>query len=171
MSRQPLSSFIRSYVERHSEVVVSTPEDEIDQFKSDLDELYGSVETWLSEAMKAGDVRVSREFVEITEATAGAYEMDRLRIEIGTSAVMEITPVGRFIVGAKGRADLTLVGSTEPSYRLVLLSDETGHSRWMMTSRPRGMAPTVLDQACFESAFRALLEVEPLNPARSGAGF
>ncbi len=70
-----------------------------------LHALYGRIEEMLADSGCAGDVRVEKFEVELTEEFVGSYRAPALRIWIGNESV-SLIPMGMMIVNAYGRVDL-----------------------------------------------------------------
>ena len=70
-----------------------------------LERFMECIKSWLEQPEKEGLVEVNEKKVEIIEEKIGKYEAPALELLIGGESV-EITPVGRFIIGASGRVDI-----------------------------------------------------------------
>lgn len=86
-----------------------------------LEAFMNDIRKWLSKQEEDGVVQIKREEIEIREDHLGSYQAPQLRIFIGTSEV-KIQPIGRLIIGAIGRIDIT---SFADSY-IVLRSSDGG---------------------------------------------
>jgi hypothetical protein len=72
-------------------------------FRESLAELYANVDIWLNST----PLRTSREEIELREESSGPYKVEELIIKDVTGAIIaRIMPVGAWVIGAKGRADL-----------------------------------------------------------------
>jgi hypothetical protein len=87
-----------------------------------IDTLYERVEAYLREYIVRGDVEVAYQQDEINEEFLGAYKTKRMTLKIGPQ-VVQLIPIGAFIIGAKGRVDLA--GSLGRCERLLLVGRES----------------------------------------------
>ena len=74
----------------------------IQQLKKFMD----GIKSWLEQPQKEGLIDVVEKEIEITEEHIGKYKAPSLEVIIGTESI-KITPVGRFIIGASGRVDIS----------------------------------------------------------------
>lgn len=71
-----------------------------------LREFMNQIKNWLIQPQKEGLIQVFEKEIEIEEEHFGAYQAPSLELMIGSEKV-KIAPVGRFIIGAKGRVDIS----------------------------------------------------------------
>ncbi len=82
-----------------------------------LNNLYSRMEQYLEKYLKADQIQVTREEIEISEEFLGSYVVEKLTFQIGNEKVVA-QPIGRNVIGASGRVDLIGVRGR---VRLVLL--------------------------------------------------
>ena len=70
-----------------------------------LDELYKTIEQYLSQSIRDGSVSVSYSTQQITEDYIGTYEVREMLLQVGDEKVT-FSPKGRNIAGAGGRVDM-----------------------------------------------------------------
>lgn len=66
----------------------------------------GDVKGWLDQPQKEGLIEIVEREIEISEEHMGKYIAPSLELHIGTECI-KITPVGRSIIGASGRVDIS----------------------------------------------------------------
>jgi hypothetical protein len=101
-----------------------TPQPDLKQRAEWLDairKLYVQIKDWLSEAKAEGLVDYGDADVAITESTLGTYDAPVLQLRFG-ERMMHVRPVGRFVIGAKGRIDM-LLGPNQAM--MIRAADET----------------------------------------------
>lgn len=113
-----------------------------------LEELYAHIKVWLSEPLSLNLLSLEEEPVEINEYKLGPYKATRLVLRTGRDKV-RIEPVGTFIIGARGRVDVTTPGA---SFKLVLGDD----NKWGFLEDDR-IAFRQLDERTFTKALQNLL--------------
>ncbi|TXL67457.1 hypothetical protein FHP05_00060 [Cerasibacillus terrae] len=64
------------------------------------------IKGWLVQNQKEGLIDVAEKEIEITEEHLGKYIVPSLVLTIGSESI-KITPVGRLIIGASGRVDIS----------------------------------------------------------------
>jgi hypothetical protein len=89
----------------------------IDEWKSDLEDLYKMVKDFIKEYLLAEKMALFIEPMMITEEYVGQYDVYALIIKIGKNNI-RLEPIGTLIIGAKGRVDM--IGPTG-KVRLVLV--------------------------------------------------
>ena len=65
-----------------------------------------NIKSWLEPFAKEGLLEILEKKIEIEEEHVGKYEATALEVVVGAER-FKVTPVGRFIVGALGRIDIT----------------------------------------------------------------
>ncbi|WDD93054.1 hypothetical protein Bsp3421_003100 [Burkholderia sp. FERM BP-3421] len=97
--------FVRSHVEAASNEKLDL-ETEKAFWLTRLDELYALVSSSLRQYTDKGNIAVHIEDVDLCEEQLGTYRAKAARIVIGNNLV-RLDPVGTFLVGARGRVDMT----------------------------------------------------------------
>ena len=147
-----------------------------------LRDLYSTMERYLKRYTEAGQIRVKREGVELSEQYLGSYEAEKLTFEIGMEKIVA-KPIGRLMIGATGRVDLIGARGT---LRLVLLekggpairtrieigerieeevsrplipSGEISESGWYIATLPPRVTTTPLSADTFRDALMELSDV------------
>ena len=98
--------FINQQVAKREAEPPVDPDEARRQWKQDLEQFNGMVEEFLREYIDQKKVSLSKITKNMNEEIIGNYEADSLVIEIGTSKVY-FDPVGRYVIGAKGRVDMS----------------------------------------------------------------
>lgn len=113
--------------------LVSMRDDYIGALKS----LFASMRNWLTPGFEKELVHIREESVQIDEEMLGQpYSAPSLRVSFPTvSRVVEIVPVGAFVVGARGRVDLR--SGFQESILLRALRDD-GSFPWCVKVPPKG---------------------------------
>ncbi len=76
----------------------------LDRFLKGIDELYASINSWLS----SYGLPTLTEQIEITEEISGTYKAHKLTIhDEKKETIANIIPVAAWVIGANGRVDLT----------------------------------------------------------------
>ncbi len=116
MAEQEFSEFVK----RKTEQV----QDDIDWAKEkadwlrELDALYARMEEHLRPYTQAGEIRIERTPVQLTEDHLGTYEADKLTFKIGRDRIVA-KPIGTLLIGARGRVDLS---GPRKTVKIVLLA-------------------------------------------------
>ena len=71
-----------------------------------LKEFMDGIKSWLEQPQKDGLIDVVEKEIEIKEEHIGEYKAPSLELIIGAESI-KIMPVGRFIIGANGRVDIS----------------------------------------------------------------
>lgn len=95
------------------------------EWRHAVDDLYRKVLSYLSEYEKDGLITAESTDVTRSEPSLGDYEIAMLTLHMGPRAVV-FSPAARYGVGADGRVDMYVQGSS--SSRVTL--------RWMTAARP-----------------------------------
>lgn len=113
--------------------LVSMRDDYLEEIKS----LFMSIRNWLTPGFEKELVHIRDESVQIDEEMLGQpYSAPALRVSFPTvSRVVEIVPVGAFVVGARGRVDLR--SGVQESILLRALRDDDSFA-WCVKVPPKG---------------------------------
>jgi hypothetical protein len=102
---------------------------EREKWLRDLEELYRQIETFLAQYIKGGTITREYDEIELNEENIGSYRARRMLLRIGRQQVT-LTPVGTFLIGARGRVDL--VGPAGRT-RFVLVDSEASRPQVKVT--------------------------------------
>lgn len=117
------------------------------EWLQEIDQFYQQVRTWVSESETQGRLKVKNERKKIYEDGFGEYPVPVLVIQVnGCSIYLE--PVGRMIVGAKGRIDMR---SKTMQYRFVRLSEG-----WFFAKQKQPIEYEKLTQSLFVELLEGL---------------
>jgi hypothetical protein len=94
-----------------------------------LRELYDQTESFLAEYVKTGGIKINYRDIELNEENIGTYTARQMILRIGRQEIT-MTPVGRLLIGTKGRVD---VQGPAGRTRLVLVDSEASGPRLKMT--------------------------------------
>lgn len=117
------------------------------EWLSAIDDLFGQIKRWVSEAQNEGLLEVTAKKISISEEKLGTYSAPMLVLRTERNTV-ELKPVGALILGAQGRVDMV---STSESFILLYLSSEKG---WVYFNQ----SGQVRQQPLTESLFTELLK-------------
>jgi hypothetical protein len=121
-----------------------------EEWLSAIDNLYASIEGWLSEPVKKALVTLQRRQRPIEEAHLGAYSVDDLVLTVGDENVI-FSPKGTNVVGAQGRVDVR--GEAGESMFVV----QPG-PRWsVVVSRSPTLRTEALDADSFNETMQAVM--------------
>lgn len=106
-------------------------QERLKQWIQQVDALYATVEGWLKELLEEEFKRIEirREMKPLSEEFLGNYEVDKLIISVANRSVV-LDPVGRHIIGARGRVDLYRIGYKADGYMLLLFADDDEKPYW-----------------------------------------
>ena len=79
---------------------------ELKEWEEQLDRFYGMVESFLHSYIEEGKMQRHYGKKQLHEELLGNYQIKSLVIEIGSNRIC-LDPVGTFLIGAKGRVDMT----------------------------------------------------------------
>jgi hypothetical protein len=96
-----------------------------------VNSLYDTVEGWFSGLREQGLMAIERKPTCVYEEYLGDYAIDSLEIGMADKKVI-LEPVGRNVIGARGRIDLYLRGFKADRLLLLRLEDVEGQIRWEM---------------------------------------
>jgi len=120
MARSDFSKF----VEREAAEAASEPinlEAEKSFWLNKLNELYSSIRSYLSEFVDRGQVEIAEGNAVISEELLGAYQVPIMTIKIGRQTI-QLKPIGTFLIGTRGRVDLT---GAKGTVRLILADKDS----------------------------------------------
>ncbi|MCJ2055218.1 hypothetical protein MKL09_01480 [Methylobacterium sp. J-048] len=122
--------------------------------------LYDAIAAWLKPFVDDGGIILERRLKPMHEAATGAYEIERLDIEVGTETV-RLDPMGTVVIGARGRIDMSRLGSGDPLFQVLAgPAEQPGWSIVQPSARSRS---TPLTKESFETALDALLTAYDLG--------
>lgn len=123
----------------------------VDEWRQAVSGLLAELRGHLEDFVARGTVRVEERSATVEEEILGAYVMPALDVAIG-SDVIRIEPVGRNVIGARGRVDI--IG---PLRTARLLRDATGRGKgWTLASPRPSTDMSTLDREAFLSALMAV---------------
>jgi len=79
---------------------------EREEWVADVSALFNDVRQWLEPAIKEGLVRVTSNLRQVSEEYLGTYGISSLTLAMPEGRLVEMIPVGRIVVGARGRVDI-----------------------------------------------------------------
>jgi hypothetical protein len=109
---------------------------ERDEWLGRLKELYDQTESFLSEHIKTGGIKVTYRDIELNEENIGSYRARQMVLKIGRQEIT-MMPVGTLLIGSKGRVDV--VGPAGRT-RLLLVNSEAPSPVIKVTVRIGGKA-------------------------------
>ncbi len=96
------------FVSKHSDTVESVkfdPEKEISEWRDYLDQLYRTIEGFVSPYGSDGAVQFVRAPISIMEEALGTYQVNSAKLLVGNAKYI-FNPIGTMLIGSKGRVDL-----------------------------------------------------------------
>jgi len=81
------------------------PEEQIEEYKSLLEQLYKLTTDALSELINENLIQVKKEKINIYEESLGNYDVDMLLLTINSNKI-KFVPAGTMLIGSKGRVDV-----------------------------------------------------------------
>lgn len=87
-----------------------------------LNSFFSEIELWLKEEIEEGLIQVEHYSVSLNEEHIGNYQAPALKIK-ALDEVIHLKPVGRLIIGARGRVDMESLKGRET---LLFLSPDEG---------------------------------------------
>lgn len=94
-------------------------EQEISNFKSNVESLYKKIYELLESYIKDGSIIISPIEETLYEDTLGDYKINRLHIKFDQEHI-ELKPVGRVMIGSQGRVDIQ---GLKNKVKIVLMED------------------------------------------------
>jgi len=122
-------------------------DDRRDNYLAAVNDLYGRIESILTEPIAKHTVRLERRKKNLTENYIGTYAVDDLILQIGGEQV-RFSPAGRNVVGASGRVDV--VGDRDTAILIV-----QSEGRWSFVASRQ---PTLRAVNFDESALAQVLQ-------------
>ena len=185
MSTKTFDDFVKRRV-NEAQTYGSSKDVDWDKTREDwicsLNSLYSDMENYLKKYTEADQIQIARKNIQISEDYLGSYEAEMLTLQIGYDKVVA-KPIGRLMIGAAGRVDLTGARGT---LRLVLLEkggpaiqtkieigrkveEETGwhpiqniaisEKGWYIATLPPRISVTALTADAFRDALMELSDV------------
>lgn len=103
----------------------------LEEWQNNLNKLYETVKDFLEEYSQAGKVKITEEDINITEELLGTYTAKKMVIHLGNlGKYVELTPVGKYVIAAYGRVDMSGKNGT---VRIVLVDSELDSPRISVT--------------------------------------
>lgn len=156
MSTSRLDDFISRQKNSSSQVDLAR---EIESWKKAVDSLYEDIETFLSAYIGNGDINIEYKKTTIFEEHMGEYEIEAADIRIVTNQI-KLKPVGRVIIGAKGRVDM--IGSSYDPVTLLLVEDtdisEAADPVWVILMRSPEIKYVRLKRESFIDAMLSVID-------------
>ena len=85
----------------------------------------------------------------LSEEHLGKYEIPKLKLIVGSEAIV-LEPVGRHVLGARGRIDLYLIGFKSDARMVLWREDLDGTRRWEVWSDKSGRSRMPFNQETLE---------------------
>ncbi len=103
----------------------------LEEWHNNLNKLYDIVKDFLKEYIQTGKVKITEEDIGITEELLGTYTAMKMVIQLGNlGKYVELTPIGRCVIAAYGRVDMSGKNGT---IRIVLVDSELDSPRISVT--------------------------------------
>ena len=103
-----MSDTFNDFIKKKAEVPEKTGlslEDELKLWKVKLEELYDLMRESLAESVAEGSVQITMDEMQLHEEQLGSYTVRSAKITVGRH-VVTLTPIGTFLIGARGRLDM-----------------------------------------------------------------
>ncbi|HVC95993.1 MAG TPA: hypothetical protein VND64_20055 [Pirellulales bacterium] len=103
------------------------------EWLADVGRLFANVKQWLAEMRQQGLIQVDDSgTTDLREEHLGSYQAPRLEISVPGTESFKIVfePVGRYILGARGRVDVYPRGLYGRKYMLILVERDDGQCVW-----------------------------------------
>ncbi|MYE02369.1 MAG: hypothetical protein F4Y03_14075 [Alphaproteobacteria bacterium] len=146
----------------------------------DLERLYNRLEKYLKKYVESNRIKLCREKIELTENNLGTYEAYKLIISIGDERI-SAKPVGRSVIGARGRVDLlgsrgvlrivyldkdgpvfktrvVIDGETEEESVRPMVPGDVSEEGWYIATLPPNSRVTILNKTSFRDAIMAITD-------------
>lgn len=129
-----------------------------DEWIEAVHSFYAEIEKWLGEAIKDSLVEVKTgNKLPFREGHLGQYTLNPLVLRFPNGEIT-IEPIGRLIVGAKGRVDIFNSSMRINKRVIVRLEDEdSGGLNWYLVSSKRPVEYSLFDKELFENLVLKLL--------------
>jgi hypothetical protein len=95
-----------------------------------IDEFYSLIQKFLHDYLEEGKIVKEWKTIQLSEETLGEYEVKQLILKIGNTRIV-FTPIGRIILGALGRIDMS---SDFGSVRFLVLPKKSNKSSLLSVS-------------------------------------
>lgn len=105
---------------------------------------------WFSELKAEGLLKIKTLPIYITEEHIGKYSIDKMEITYATGSII-FEPIGRNIIGGKGRIDLYLKGEFGKGLMLILFR-ENSQDNWFLVSKQTSRDQKLLSKESLEKA-------------------
>jgi hypothetical protein len=139
MVKTDFDRFVEQQHKRSLDQEVNWPQ-KLEEWLSSLDDLYQTVEGYLSEYKRDGTVDTTYSLIDINEDYIGSYKARRLLITVGSKNIT-LVPVARFVIGSMGRVDIE--GSAGRSRLIRVGESVTGVKVTVTILSPGDSAPKV----------------------------
>jgi len=103
---------------------------------------------WFSELKDEGLLKIQTLPINITEEYIGKYSIDKMEITYAAGSIV-FEPVGRNIIGGKGRIDLFLNGEYGKGCMLILFR-ENGQDNWCLVKKQNRHEQELLSKESLE---------------------
>ncbi|MDM8551350.1 hypothetical protein QUF72_14795 [Desulfobacterales bacterium HSG2] len=119
-------------------------------------ELFNQIQTWLSDLVNEGLLKITESEIMVVEEDIGRYMVPKLEIGFaGRCALLE--PVGTNIALCDGRVDFFLRGQNTKGYMLIL-SREYGIDNWIRIGRVIRGEPVQFNKEVMENALEKWID-------------
>ncbi len=118
------------------------------EWQDAIKSLFSTLAKYLEEQASDGMLSLSQEPLTLHEDLVGQYEVPVLHVKAPSSSVV-FTPGGLFIIGAKGRIDMTVQGRGTQSEKYSLLRRLDANSdavTWLISCPPARAVPNQIVQ-------------------------
>lgn len=105
MTQKRLEDFLTKKQEEQKEKPQINLEEIKDDWLRNIKVLYDGVNDWLDPFIKKNTVTTKYEEMEINEEYLGTYRVSKMILNI-SGDIVELVPIGRFILGVRGRIDM-----------------------------------------------------------------
>jgi hypothetical protein len=140
---------------RQTTAPMRSPDELVSAWQHDVARLYDEIAEWLKPYVDDGGISLSRQEKAASEERTGSYTIDQLDIDIGNETV-RLDPRATSVIGARGRIDMSHLGSGDP-VMLILLGDAE-HPLWKIVDPAERTKQIPLDKGSFEATLDRLLE-------------
>jgi hypothetical protein len=119
------------------------------QWINAVSDLYEQIEKWLKPSIDEQTVFIEKEDITLYEEHIGEYSIASMRLKIGTE-VIKLIPVGTFIAGGSGRADIVLGDKS-----VMFIHKDDG---WKILVRDPAVRYYPLDEEAFSDVIMQLMQ-------------
>jgi hypothetical protein len=142
-----LTEFLKSKIAAEKKEQVNL-EDIKKLWIEDLKSLNNQIKVWTREAQNEGLIQINEYQIDLNEEGLGSYKAPALTLIISQDKI-EIRPIGRLIIGGKGRVD---VSSRKAAFMLILSDDG-----WLFVKEKHSGGRIPLTEEIFTSILKDLL--------------